>query len=193
MLAENHIALKEWGVVCRALRLGLQSILLRKGGIHEAGGNFRVAHQEFWLLPTFEHQRQDALSDKAKDLWQPTLAESPPPGMLRIGLYAVLDDEYIITDPASLAALAGRHVLSEETVMERFYYRTPGLFVLPVRVFTLAQPLQIEDKPRYAGCRSWVDLDAPLATEGLTPVFDDAAFQREMRAIRRQSKPSGFA
>jgi len=45
-------ALKEWAVTCRALAEGRQAILLRKGGIGEAGGAFQVEHTRFWLLPT---------------------------------------------------------------------------------------------------------------------------------------------
>ena len=48
----NQIAFKEWAVVCAALASGQQSLILRKGGIHEGRDGFRVAHREFWLFPT---------------------------------------------------------------------------------------------------------------------------------------------
>ena len=48
-----HWALKEWAVICRALAEGRQSLLLRKGGIAEAGGAFQVEQPRFWLLPTY--------------------------------------------------------------------------------------------------------------------------------------------
>ena len=35
-------AFKEWAVICRALAEGRQALILRKGGIAEAGGDFRV-------------------------------------------------------------------------------------------------------------------------------------------------------
>ena len=193
MLPQNPIALKEWAVVCRALALGRQSLLLRKGGIHEQGGSFQLAHREFWLLPTFEHQRRDALADDAVDLWLPTLADQPPSGTLRIGLYAVVDDEFTLTDATSLAGLAGLQVLSQNIVFDRYHYRVAGLFVLPIRVFALKQPFALDEKPSFAGCRSWVDLETPLSTEGLAPVFDEKTFQQQMRAIRRELKPTGWA
>ena len=35
-----RIAFKEWAAVCRALASGRQSLIIRKGGIAEAGGVF---------------------------------------------------------------------------------------------------------------------------------------------------------
>ena len=58
MLERNRFALKEWAVVVRALATGRQVILLRKGGIEEEPGEFRVEHAEFFLYPTFEHQHR---------------------------------------------------------------------------------------------------------------------------------------
>ena len=56
-----QIALKEWAVTVQALAQGRQVLLLRKGGIHEEGKDFRVVHPEFLLYPTYEHQREDLL------------------------------------------------------------------------------------------------------------------------------------
>jgi hypothetical protein len=43
-MTELGVALKEWAVICQALAEGRQTILLRKGGIAEPGGAFRVEH-----------------------------------------------------------------------------------------------------------------------------------------------------
>ena len=56
-----QIALKEWAVTVQALARGEQILLLRKGGIHEEGKDFRVIHPEFLLYSTYEHQREDLL------------------------------------------------------------------------------------------------------------------------------------
>ena len=40
-------ALKEWAAVCQALSTGRQIVLLRKGGIHEAAGEFELDHRQF--------------------------------------------------------------------------------------------------------------------------------------------------
>ena len=65
-----QLALKEWAVTVQALALGQQVLLLRKGGIHELGKNFRVVGPEFLLYPTYGHQREDLV----KDVYQSSLA-----------------------------------------------------------------------------------------------------------------------
>jgi hypothetical protein len=89
--------------------------------------------------------------------------------------------------------LAGLHCWSQETVQARFAYRTPGLFVLPARVYRAAQAFEIPDTPEYAGCRSWVELDRELPTEGATPVLGDEAFRDVLRALDRLLEPTAWA
>jgi len=100
------------------------------------------------------------------------------PSGISLDLYAVVEDVHHIHDRAVLSQLSGRHVWSEATVEQRFQYRTPGLFVLLVRVYRRPAPIVIADSPHFAGCKSWVDLPSPLSTHGLQPVLDDAKFDR---------------
>ena len=68
--------------------------------------------------------------------------------------------------------------------MERFHYRRPGLFVLPVRIYRRAEPIALAESPHFAGCRTWVDLERDIDTAGLEPVAGDAAHAESVRAIR---------
>ncbi|HQU41894.1 MAG TPA: DUF1802 family protein, partial [Pirellulales bacterium] len=68
-------AFKEWAVVCRALAGGRQSLILRKGGIVEEGGEFRPDHPEFLLFPTFSHQSPDSVVPDARPLLRGLEAE----------------------------------------------------------------------------------------------------------------------
>ena len=52
-LSSGVIAFKEWDVICEALEDGRQSVILRKGGIHEGREGFSFAHEEFVLFPIF--------------------------------------------------------------------------------------------------------------------------------------------
>jgi len=61
------IALKEWAVVCRALERGRQILLLRKGGIYEAAGEFELEHRRFLLFPTYLHQKIEMLKTGERD------------------------------------------------------------------------------------------------------------------------------
>jgi hypothetical protein len=67
------IGFKEWQVVCDALADGTQSIILRKGGIHEGRQGFSFAHDSFFLFPTrfhaqAEHVREGQVDSLAE--WQ---------------------------------------------------------------------------------------------------------------------------
>ena len=53
-----QVALKEWAVTIQALSLGQQTLLVRKGGIHEESKDFRVIHPEFLLYSTFAYEQR---------------------------------------------------------------------------------------------------------------------------------------
>src|ERR1700712_2329282 len=57
------IAFKEWSVTVRALAESEQLLTLRKGGIREENKHFEIEHDQFFLYPTFDHQRNDLLRD----------------------------------------------------------------------------------------------------------------------------------
>ncbi len=183
MQSENRFAFKEWSVVCAALAAGRQTLILRKGGIHEGSDGFRVEHGEFWLFPTGFHQQPDEVIPEARPWFEdrPSLSE---PSAISLELYAVVQDVHHVLDRSALSRLSGRHIWSESTVEQRFQYRTPGLFALVVRMFRRPTPLIIDDAPHFAGCKSWVDLPAALPTSGLQPILADAAFEQQQDEIR---------
>lgn len=191
MRPKNEMAFKEWAVICDALGRGEQSVILRKGGIHEGRDGFRVAHPEFWLFPTYLHESegQDRGTAAASESLSRVVAERPPSGQLRIDLYAVVADVFEVRDPGALGRIAGLHVWSEQAVQEKFLYRQPGLFALTVRIYRRERPLIIADSPHFAGCRSWVDLPQPLPTEGLRAVLNDDQFNQQRRLIARAIQP----
>ncbi len=184
MPTETQFAFKEWAVVCAALAAGRQTLILRKGGIHEGREGFHVEHREFWLFPTNFHQQRDEIIPEAWPLLEGVQSRGQPFG-LSLDLYAVVEDVYHVLDRAALARLSGRHVWSESTVEQRFQYRTPGLFVLVARVFRRPTPIVIADSPHFAGCKSWVDLPTLLPTSDLHPVFDDESFEKQRLEIQR--------
>ena len=185
MLSANHIAFKEWSVICAALGEGRQNLIARKGGIHEGRDGFRVAHGEFWLFPTWLHESAENLTDEAHPLLERVLADRPAPGTLSISQYAVVTDVFEVHQEELLTKLAGLHCWSHRTLTERFHYRQPGLFVLTVRMYRLAKPFVIPDSPHFAGCRSWVELPEELCTADLQPVLNDEEFARQRTAIQK--------
>ncbi len=176
MQPTNNIAFKEWSVVCEALGIGRQIIILRKGGIDEGSEGFRVKHKEFWLLPTKFHQDASQLRADAHSLLDQALATQPPAGKFRVSLYAVVQSVFEIRDATLLDRLAAEHILSCETIAKRFNYRHPGLYVLLIRTFRIRDPYIVSDSPYIAGCKSWVELVESLSTAGAEPVMNDNAF-----------------
>ncbi len=177
----NRWAFKEWASVCAALVSGRQSLILRKGGIHEGRDGFRVDHPEFWLFATGFHQDADALAPEAADL---ACTPAPAEGTIVLPGYAVVDAVEEIHDPSVLPQLVGHHAWSDRTVDQRFHYRSPGLFALIVRVYGPETSLVLPDSPHFAGCRSWVDLPSELPTTNLVPVLSEREHQARVERLR---------
>jgi hypothetical protein len=176
-------AFKEWSGICAALADGRQSIIIRKGGIAEGPGGFSPEHEAFWLYPTRVHEAQQGLRV------EPTPGEVPPPGFVRIDTLVAVATVGYVDRPEALDALAGFHLWTAETIRKRFEYRRPGLWVLGVRAYRRPEPWAIEDRPDYAGCKTWVPLDGPLATAGAAPALDDEEFDRRLDRLREALAP----
>lgn len=183
MQPASQFALKEWAVICCALDAGRQSILLRSGGIAEARDGFSLQHDEFWLFATRFHQSADELTADAEPLLEAAAESHPPVGMVRLPLYATLEQAYQVHDVGQLQKLDGLHILDHQTVLNRFHYRQPGLTVLLIRAYRPPQPIDVPDAPYFAGCHSWVELPSALSTDGLHPVLDDDEFAARAEAL----------
>jgi hypothetical protein len=174
------ISFKEWQVVCDALASGRQSILLRKGGIHEGRAGFSFAHESFFLFPTRFH----AIGDHVREGHVEVAPEWQPGDIIRITHHAEAAWAVTLTDWEKVRALEPFHIYSEKTVRDRFDWEGKGMasgsiHVALVRVRELAQPWEFAYEPEYGGCRSWVKLPEPPAgwRESARPVLDDSAFQ----------------
>lgn len=154
----NRWAFKEWAVICRALAAGRQDVILRKGGIVEPGGQFRLEAREFFLLPTFLHQSADTILPAAHDLLVDIEADRPPPGVVVFTHRVEVTDAFVVTNAADLAPLRSRHIWSDAVVDERFQRWQERLDVLVVKVSPLPTRLEVPWDDSYGGCKSWVTL-----------------------------------
>ncbi|HJT79334.1 MAG TPA: DUF1802 family protein [Gemmataceae bacterium] len=186
-------AFKEWAVICRALAAGRQALILRKGGIAEPEGAFRLEHRRFWLFPTYAHQQRDGVKPEAVPLLEQAEAERPPAGTVTLSHWAEVAGVYHVHDLGAALTLNDLHLWSAETVRSRFEYRRPGLFVLPVRVYRAAEAFTLPDTPGYAGCRTWVELGRELPDEGAAPVLAEDAFRDVLRSLDLRLEPTALA
>lgn len=165
------VAFKEWAVICAAIAAGRQSVILRKGGIAEEGGVFRPEHAEFLLYPTYFHAHRDGIKPEFLPLLEESEAAKPPEGVIRFTHFIRVESVSHVTKLDAALALDPLYAWTPDVVKQRFHYRAPGLFVLNVRAFRLAKPADVAERPEFAGCKTWVQLDAPVDTAGAEPVL----------------------
>lgn len=185
-------ALKEWAAICKALALGRQLVILRKGGIDEKSGSFALEHREFWLYPTFVHQKIEGIHPNAQHCYHLSLLGKPPDGQARLTHFARVTAAYELHDMVGAYKLQPFHCFSQEVVESRFNYGRPGLHALVVRVYRSQRMHEFPETPAYAGCKSWVELERSLSTDGAVPVLADAVFEEQVKQIDLALKPSAL-
>jgi hypothetical protein len=177
-------ALKEWAVVCKALEQGRQTVLLRKGGILEYKQGFEVKHDRFLLFPTFEHQSREHLQSDYSDMLEKVNSSQPARGVARLSCYAEAVYVSEVADREVLRRLGRFHIWNESYVNARMDYNpAKPMSVILMRVFRLQSPVDVSNQPEWAGCRSWVPLNAGDDFKA-APVMDDEAFERVAREFR---------
>ena len=172
MPLQSRIALKEWAVVCDALASGEQVLLFRKGGIREEGKKFTVDHSEFLFFPTLEHQNREALRPQ----WQDRLAGYRPAGSpaekISLSVFAGVSQIFKAGKVEPLLRLSQFHPYNEDFFRMRLAYKpNEPLWVFLIRAFLLPKAVSVPNLPRYAGCKSWVELEKDLPCENLKPVL----------------------
>ncbi len=193
MLSANRFALKEWAVVVKAMTAGRQLLLLRKGGIEDDGGQFRLEHSEFFLYPTFEHQHRKFVRPEFLADFDQAIREQPENEDIIVSGYATVTDCMIVDDVAKLRRLARFHVWNDEYVQMRFSYKPEfPLYALLLRTFKIP-PVQAPFRAEYRGCRSWVELHRELSTAGAAPALTDAEFKRHQQAMMERLGPLGLS
>lgn len=173
------IALKEWAIICKALEDGKQMLLLRKGGIMEYRKGFEVKHIEFLLYPTFEHQSIESIKAEYKEKLKEILEEQNKYYYYNnrkkidkdnknfntasnniIKLLAKVEDVIEISDKSTLSELRDYHIWSDEYVTMRMNYNpSKPMSVLLLRIYKLRKPLIVDINDKWAGCKSWIDIE----------------------------------
>ena len=177
-------ALKEWNVAVNALADGETILLLRKGGIREQAGQFKIADKQVLLYPTFEHQQPDLL--KPDFALQVTTVESGwHPENIRIGSWAQITDVFLVAWEPAIAALFPYHIWNEKFVSDRLKWKqNQPIYILLLRAYRLAEIREIPYIPEYGGCRSWIDLADPISLEGSEAVLSDREYIERSNQIR---------
>ena len=179
------VALKEWAVTVSALNQGSQVLLLRKGGIREEGKDFRVIYPEFFLYPTYEHQRPDLLKTPYQDELERVLAIGHPSDSITFTHWAKVDEVVELMEQEKVDALSAHYIWTADYAEKRLHWKPrKPLSLLLVRVYRLGQPKEVPYLDRYSGCKSWVDLAQEVSLGSLSPVLSDEEFQKRVNEVR---------
>jgi hypothetical protein len=203
------IAFKEWAVTVRALAEGEQLITFRKAPIRELGKPIRLAHERFFLYPTFDHETGDLVRESHRPelrraleegVWsdgEPMLgafvsgAPVQQPDRVRIRAWAEVAGQFTIADPRSVDALSPFYVWTPDYAERRLGWRRhQPLHVLLLRTHRIPRPVTVKVRDEYNGSAPWVELQRDLPFEG-TPVLSDAEFERASEEIRTITSEAG--
>jgi hypothetical protein len=183
-MKEIH-ALKEWQVTVDALERGDQILLLRKGGIREAGGQFSVQHDRVLLFPTYEHQKPHLLQSPY-DRQVVAVAPGWHPDRVTLKAWAEVMEVFEPSQDDRLMTLMPFHIWNEEFINQRLQWKpTQTLLVILVRVYRLPTPVTLPYNSSYGGCKSWIDLQRVIDLDGSTPVLTERAYQQQAESIRQ--------
>lgn len=181
------IGFKEWAFICEALGQGVQTIILRKGGIHEGRGGFHFQHDDFWLFPTGFHNQGEQLRWTPPNAAEIAVPQDEQRENVNIRFHGKLHGVWRVTDWEKVAALEPLHVWKEEVVRERFAWNEEScLHIALVRVSALPEPWTFPYERSYGGCRSWVKLPEPgskLEKNGV-PVMSEDAWNQTADQVR---------
>lgn len=177
-------ALKEWAIAINALETGKTIMLLRKGGIHEKGGSFRVAHNRVLLYPTYEHQQTFMLKADYSNQVIP-ITPGWRPQSVKITSYAQITHILPVRDESIINALLPFHIWSQKFVCDRQQWKPQEpLFVLLLRTYKLSAEQSINYHPRYGGCKSWIDLNESISLDGAKPAMSENAYSNLVKQTR---------
>ncbi|PSN15356.1 hypothetical protein C7293_07645 [filamentous cyanobacterium CCT1] len=174
--------LKEWQVAVTALLQGQTILLLRKGGIREAKGQFSLAAREVLLLPTLEHQKLDLLKDEFRSLAN---SEQPDqPDQVRFEGWATITHAFLLRAETEVAPLLPYLVWNEQFVAERLSWQPDRpLYALLLRAYRFESPLLLPRHKGYSGCRSWVETGESVTVEGSIPALTEADYTDRVNAV----------
>ena len=175
-------ALKEWSAAVHGLLDGRQTVLLRKGGIHEK--RFALTASRFLFFPTVAHSHAERVRPEHSDLRDAAAADSTDDEViLRAGARVIAAIE--VARPECLDEIEALHIWTAASVRaDRLDFRPKHrLTVLVVQASPLQEPVHLLRAPEYAGCKSWVPL--PVDPAWAPPVHSAEALEDVTAQVRR--------
>ncbi len=180
-----QMALKEWAVTVDAMAKGDQVLLLRKGGIHEDGKDFRVIHREFLFYPTYLHQKEDLLQPAYQPALRKLLEQPQDNDRITFSYWARAEEVLEISEQKKVDNLEPHHIWTTAYAQSKLHWKPMlPMSVLLLRIYKLEQPVTVPYLPEYGGCTSWVEVLSDVNLGRMEPVLNDTEFQRRCDDIK---------
>ena len=169
-------ALKEWAVAVEALERGETALVVRKGGIREK--TFAVPKTRFLFFKSYEHQKADQLKPAYHDLLRsiPQRRDDEP---VIFTSFAEVYRAYEVSEAEELEALDPHHIWTHEYAESRLKWRPKKpLTILILRTYLLPEPIVLDYRDSYGGCKSWIELEESVPTAGSRPALEEPSFEK---------------
>ena len=169
-------ALKEWAVAVEALERGETALVVRKGGIREK--TFAVPKTRFLFFKSYEHQKADQLKPAYHDLLRsiPQRRDDEP---VIFTSFAEVYRAYEVSEAEELEALDPHHIWTHEYAESRLKWRPKKpLTILVLRTYLLPEPIVLDYRDSYGGCKSWIELEESGPTAGSRPALEEPSFEK---------------
>ena len=188
---EIGTAFKEWAIVCDALGKGQQSIIFRKGGIHEGKRGFQFKHDQFFLFPTRFHEQEQNIKLGSH-------SESSLPSEYELGekveiqFFCKIQSIKTLDDWDVIKSLEAFHIWNDSTIKERYEWSMSGeeepfISLAILRVYKFGEVIQFPYEKKYGGCRSWLQIPEirEYDFELFEPVIADQEFDKLLHQINQ--------
>jgi len=177
-------ALKEWYAAVSALMQGQTIMLLRKGGIKEHRGEFRVAAKQVLLLPTFEHQNVRLLKPAFQALAESEGQANEDGDTVHFNGWADITHVFPLNPPETAHNLLPHLIWNRQFADDRLQWKPEKpLYCMILRAYRLNSPIGLPRHSGYGGCRSWVELGESVEVQDSVPALSDEAYQEELNRI----------
>ena len=169
-------ALKEWAVAVEALERGESALVVRKGGIREK--MFAVPKTRFLFFKSYEHQKAAQLKPAYHDLLR-SIPNRRDDGPVVFTSFAEVYGAFEVSEAEELEALDPHHIWTHEYAESRLKWRPKKpLTVLVLKAYLLPQPVVLEYREFYGGCKSWIELEESVPTAGSRPALEEPSFEK---------------
>ena len=138
------------------------------------------------MFPTYEHQRKELIKNRYHKNLDRSDIQSKPENLVTLSYWSTVTDTFEVRDENTLHKLSRHHIWTSNYASKRLHWRPKhALTVLLLRVFKLHDPVTLPILDKYAGCKSWVNLNQEAELKNPIPVLDENAYQQKSDPIKK--------